>query len=208
MNKEKDIIVFAGPSGVGKSTLCRLLINNYKQFEFSISATTRNIRLGEKNGREYYFLSQEEFKQYIEEGKFVEWQEVYPGTFYGTLKSEVERIISAGKKAVFDIDVLGALNLKKIYGDRAHIIFVKTESMESLKNRLKARKSENEEQLKIRMERFDRELAMEGSFDETIINKTGDLDSSKKQIEKIVETYFIKKEKPEKPETPDTQETE
>lgn len=191
MNKKKDIIVFAGPSGVGKSTLCHLLLNNFDNFEFSISATTRNIRLGEKNGKDYYFFSQEEFKQHIEGEGFTEWEEVYPGSFYGTLKSEVERIINAGKKAIFDIDVLGALSLKKIYGSRAYIIFVKTESMEALEQRLRERHSETEEELKIRIARFKRELDLESSFDETILNKTGDLESSKVQIFNIVNSYFL-----------------
>jgi guanylate kinase len=192
MNKEKNIIVFAGPSGVGKSTLCKLLLNNFDNFEFSVSATTRSIRLGEVNGKEYYFFSQEKFKQYIEGEGFVEWEEVYPGTFYGTLKSEVERILNNGKKVVFDIDVLGAINIKKMYKEMAHIIFVKTESTEALEKRLRDRHSETEEQLQVRIARFKKELSLEGEFDETIINRTGDLDSSKKQIENIVHTYFKK----------------
>ncbi len=191
MNKNKKIIVFAGPSGVGKSTLCNMLLNNFNQFKFSVSATTRPIRLDEKNGKDYYFFSNEEFKGHIDGEGFIEWEEVYPNIFYGTLRSEVEKIMNEGKKAVFDIDVLGAINIKKIYGEKAHIIFVKTESPEALEKRLRERHSETEEELQVRIARFQKELGFEDQFDETIINKTGDLESSKRQIVDIVNKYFI-----------------
>ena len=187
---DKDMIVFAGPSGVGKSTLCNILLHHYKNFEFSISATTRKIRLGEKNGTNYYFFSKDEFKGYIEGEAFIEWEEVYPGCYYGTLKSEVDRILRVGKKVVFDIDVLGALNIKKIFGDRAHIIFVKSESIEALTERLRYRGSESEEELKVRIDRFEKELFYEGSFDDVVINKTGDLNTTQLKIIDIVEKNF------------------
>lgn len=191
MNNDKDIIVFAGPSGVGKSTLTHILLNTYSNFEFSISATTRKIRLGEIHGKDYYFFSEEEFKGHIAGEGFVEWEEVYPGRYYGTLKSEVDRIVVDSKKAVFDIDVLGALQVKKIFGDRAHIIFVKPESLDALKTRLRSRGSESEEELQIRMDRFEKELAHEGLFDDVVVNKTGDLDFAKKHIIEIAEKNFI-----------------
>lgn len=184
------MIVFAGPSGVGKSTLCNILLHHYTNFEFSISATTRKIRLGEKNGTNYYFFSEDEFKGYIEGEAFIEWEEVYPGCYYGTLKSEVDRILMAGKKVVFDIDVLGALNIKKIFGDRVHIIFVKSESIEALTERLRYRGSESEEELKIRIDRFEKELVYEDSFDDVVINKTGDLNTTQLKIIDIVEKNF------------------
>ena len=187
----KDIIVFAGPSGSGKSTLCHLLLNNYRQFEFSISATTRGMRLGEVNGKDYYFFTQDEFQKHIDDENFIEWEEVYPGKFYGTLKTEIDRITNDDKKAVFDIDVLGALSIKKVFGNKAHIVFVKPESIEVLKERLKDRRSESEQDLAIRIDRFEKELSYEDSFDEVIINKTGELEMVKGSIDRIVDIYFL-----------------
>ncbi len=190
MREEKDIIVFAGPSGVGKSTLVKFLVKNFDQFMFSVSATTRAIRQGDVPGKDYYFLSNDNFKKKIEAGDFIEYEEVYPGVFYGTLKSEIDKIIKLGRKVILDIDVLGALNLRKIYGEKVYIVFIKTESINSLKKRLKYRNSETEEQLKVRINRFKKELVLEDSFDETIINKTGDLKSSEKHVSDIVNFYF------------------
>lgn len=187
---KKDIIVLAGPSGVGKSTLCNILLHSVPIFEFSISATTRSMRLGEKNGQNYYFFSQEEFKRRIDSGDFIEWEEVYPGRFYGTLVSEVSRIISQDKKAVFDVDVLGALNLKKYFKDRAYVIFVKPESLEALKKRLRARGTENEQEIATRIARFEKELTYEGKFDDVLINKTGDIQGAKTKLLAIAEKYF------------------
>lgn len=187
----KKIIVFAGPSGVGKSTLCNILLNEFDQFEFSVSATTRKIRLGECNGKNYYYFSEEEFKERIENGDFVEWEEVYPGRYYGTLHSEVSRIVDLGKKAVFDIDVLGALNIKKQFGEDAHVVFVKPESPEALVERLKNRGTENDQEIAVRKERFEKELSYEDQFDEVLINKTGDIQSSKDQVIAIAKKHFI-----------------
>lgn len=195
MNTDKDIIVFAGPSGVGKSTLCNILLHHYTNFEFSISATTRKIRLGEKHGVDYYFFSEDEFKGHIDGEAFVEWEEVYPGRYYGTLKSEVERIVADGNKAIFDIDVLGALSVKKIFGDRAHIIFVKPESVEALQERLRSRGSESEAELQIRIDRFEKELGYEDSFDNVVINQTGDLSIAQNSVVEILEKNFETKKK-------------
>lgn len=183
----KKIIAFAGPSGVGKSTLCRVALRRYpEKFSFAISATTRPMRVDEINGRDYYFLDEEAFKQKIENDEFMEWEEVYPGRFYGTLKSELQRIESLGKKMFLDIDVLGALNIKKQFGDEALIVFIKPESIEALKERLTDRKSENEDDIKVRIDRFTKELSCEKKFDAVIVNTTGDLDSSKQQIDDIL----------------------
>ena len=191
MNSKKKIIVFAGPSGVGKSTLCNLLLHAHPDsFSFAVSAVTRSVRINEQHGVDYYFLSEEVFKEKIEAHEFVEWEEVYPGRYYGTLVSEVERIDGLGKKTVLDIDVLGALNIKKKYGDEAHIIFVKPESPEVLEERLRSRGSENEEDIQVRIERFEKELSFEQDFDSIIVNKTGDIEGSKNQIEAILDTYF------------------
>lgn len=182
MEATKNIIVLAGPSGVGKSTLTHILLDYSDSFEFSISATTRPIRLGEKNGSDYYFFSEEEFKQRIENGDFLEWEEVYPGRYYGTLKTEVNRITGLGKIAVFDIDVLGAVNIKKQFPETSCTVFVKPESTEALKQRLASRGTENAEQIQTRIDRFEKELSYEDKFDMTLINRTGDIESAKQEI--------------------------
>lgn len=187
MEIKKKIIVFSGPSGAGKSTLANILLHYSDIFEFSISATTRQIRLGEKHGKNYYFLTEDDFKKRIENEEFVEWEEVYPGIFYGTLHSEVNRIVGAGRIAVFDIDVLGALNIKKQFGDEALIFFVKPESTEALKKRLRDRGTENEEQIQTRIDRFEKELSYEDKFDVTLVNKTGELDLVRKELISIIE---------------------
>lgn len=189
--KKKKIIVFAGPSGVGKSTLCNILLHEFSQFEFSVSATTRKIRLGECQGKDYYYFSEEEFKQRIDNNEFVEWEEVYPGRYYGTLHSELTRIIGLGNIAVFDIDVLGALNIKKQFGSQAYIIFVKPESTEALVTRLENRGTENQKDIQVRIERFEKELSYENQFDEILINTTGDIQSSKDQVITIAKKHFI-----------------
>lgn len=190
METTKNIIVFAGPSGVGKSTLSNILLHQSDDFEFSISATTRPIRLGEKNGHDYYFFSKEEFQRRIDNEEFVEWEEVYPGTFYGTLKSEVSRITALDKVAVFDVDVLGALSLKKAFGDQAHVIFIKPESIEALEARLKSRGTESDDEVKTRVARFKTELQHEHDFDDVIVNETGKIDESKQALIEIIKEHF------------------
>jgi guanylate kinase len=189
--KKKKIIVFAGPSGVGKSTLCNMLLNEFDDFEFSVSATTRSIRLGEHNGKSYHFLSEKEFQQGIEHDDFVEWEEVYSGRYYGTLRSEVSRIIASGKKTVFDIDVLGALTIKKQFKDECHIVFVRPESKEALVERLKTRGTENEEEIRTRIERFEKELSYQDKFDEILVNKTGDIKQAREQVIAIAKKHFL-----------------
>jgi guanylate kinase len=179
----KKIIVFAGPSGVGKSTLCHMALRYFPDtFSFAVSATTRSPRLQEMHGKDYFFLSQEQFKEKIENEEFIEWEEVYPERFYGTLCSEYDRIVSEGKKMLLDIDVVGALNIKEKFGDDALIIFIKPESLEELERRLYERKSESQEDIKNRVERFRKELSYEDSFDASILNATGKLESSQQQL--------------------------
>jgi guanylate kinase len=187
MEVKKNIIVLAGPSGVGKSTLTHILLNYSDSFEFSISATTRAIRIGEKNGSDYYFFSEEEFKKRIENGDFLEWEEVYPGRFYGTLKTEANRITGLGRIAVFDIDVLGGVNIKKQFPETSCTIFVKPESTEALEKRLVSRGTENAEQIQTRINRFEKELSYEDKFDIILVNRTGDIESGKQELITIVE---------------------
>lgn len=189
-NSTKKIIVFAGPSGVGKSTLSRILVDEFSQFEFSISATTRNPRGKEKDGVDYYFLSEEKFRKGIINQDFIEYEEVYPGRYYGTLQSEVKRITDLGKKAIFDIDVLGALNIKKQFKEQVCIILVKPESIGALVERLRARGTDSEQEIIIRKNRFEKELSFEKYFDEVIVNTTGDIKSAKKQLLTVIKKHF------------------
>lgn len=187
---KKKILVFAGPSGVGKSTLSNYLFDNYDNFQFSISATTRLPRDGESHAEHYYFLSLESFEEKIRNNEFVEWEEVYKGRYYGTLKSEIEKISEKGNVAVFDIDVLGALNIKKMFADEAYIVFVKPESIEALKKRLLGRGTESAQELDLRMNRFEKELSLQDKFDDIITNRHGELDESFAHVKNIVEKEF------------------
>jgi len=189
MEINKKIIVFTGPSGVGKSTLANILLHNSDKCEFSISATTKQMRLGEKHGKNYYFFSKEEFDRRVEADEFLEWEEVYPDTFYGTLRSEVTRINGLGKIAIFDIEGHGAMKIKEQFGDDVYLVFIKPESIDALKKRLRERGTENEEQTEIRIARFKEDLSYEGKFDQVIINKTGDIETSKKEVMEIAEKY-------------------
>jgi len=188
MEKAKKMMVFTAPSGSGKTTIVRHMLKLFNQLEFSISATTRGIRAHETDGKDYYFLTTEAFKLKIEQGQFVEWEEVYPGRFYGTLKSEVERIWQQGKYVLFDVDVLGATSIKKMYGEKCLAVFVKPPSAEVLVERLKARKTETQETLEIRKARFLIELEFESNFDVVVINDK--LEDALAEAEAIVRNFF------------------
>ncbi len=172
MGKKKNhkMFIFTAPSGSGKTTVVRHLLNKYNFLDFSVSATSREKRPHEVEGKDYYFLSEEEFRTKIDEGAFLEWEEVYDNQFYGTLKSEVDRVWEAGKHMVFDIEVNGATNLKKMYGDQALAVFIKVPSFMELVKRLKSRKTESPSSLKKRIKRIKRELTYEESFDTVLIN--------------------------------------
>jgi len=186
----KKVVIFTAPSGAGKTTLVRHLLNNIPELSFSVSATTRSKRYYEENGKDYYFLGPELFKKKIEEGAFLEWEEVYESCCYGTLKSEVERIWSLDKNVIFDVDVKGAVNIKQYYGDQALAIFVKPPSIDALLNRLKSRKTETLESLQQRMSRAKMEMNYEKEFDFTIIND--DLNLAKKEAIELVGTFLNK----------------
>ncbi len=189
MNSGKLIIVSA-PSGAGKTTLVKHLLENLDSIEFSVSCATRNPRPNEIHGKDYYFISAEEFKQKIENQEFAEFEEVYEGSFYGTLKSEIERIWAKGKSVIFDIDVVGGINLKKIYPENSLSIFIMPPSVEELENRLRNRNTESEEKLQMRIEKAEKELVLAPEFDTTIINK--DLEVSQKEILELVESFIGK----------------
>lgn len=164
------LIVFSAPSGCGKSTIISELRNRGVSFGFSISATSRKPRGAEQNGVEYYFLTPEQFRTKIAAGEFVEYEEVYTDQFYGTLKSEVERLLAEGTNVLFDIDVKGALNIKKFYGDKAVLIFIMPPSIEELSRRLHGRGTETEELIQKRLARAEYELSFAPQFDFQVIN--------------------------------------
>lgn len=170
MNDGK-LIVFSAPSGSGKTTIVQHLLKQKElNLEFSISATSREPRGDEKDGQHYYFLSTEDFKKKIKNDEFLEWEEVYRDNFYGTLKSEVERIWAKGKHVIFDIDVVGGLDIKNIYPDQTLAVFVKPPSIEELKIRLKKRKTESDDKINMRVAKASIELATAPQFDFIIEN--------------------------------------
>jgi len=164
------LFIFSAPSGAGKSTIVRHLMDRDPGLEFSISATSRKAREGELHGREYYFITPGTFREKIDSGEFIEWEEVYPGQYYGTLKSELERIWDSGKSAVFDIDVMGGLNLKKEFGNRALALFVMPPSLEVLEKRLRSRATDDEDALKKRIDKAEYEMTFASQFDRILIN--------------------------------------
>lgn len=172
---EKKLIVITAPSGAGKTSIVKKLLRHFPNFAFSVSATTRDKRTGEEHGKDYYFLSHEEFKKKINEHAFAEHEEVYANQFYGTLKDEIERLWAMRKTVIFDIDVKGAENLKKQFGLHCHAIFIKPPSKETLLNRLKARSSESADSLKKRLKRAEEELTYENKFDYVVENKDFDI---------------------------------
>lgn len=186
---EPKIIIFSAPSGSGKTTIVRHLMNNQNlRLEFSVSATSREPRSTEKDGTDYYFLSVKEFQNKIKKNEFLEWEEVYDNQYYGTLKSEVERIWSKGNNILFDIDVKGGLNIKKIYSDKALAIFVAPPSLEELKKRILNRSTENEESLMKRLSKAEHEISFANRFDIILTNK--DLQNTLKEAEKLVSNFI------------------
>jgi guanylate kinase len=170
MSKMHKMIIVSAPSGAGKTTIVRHLLESGLNLEFSVSATSRPIRPGEVNHREYHFITAEEFRQKINLDELLEWQEVYPGSYYGTPKSEVDRIHANEHFPIFDVDVVGGLNIKKIYGDAALALFIQPPSYEILEQRLRARATDSQESLKKRLEKVKWELEFASKFDTIIIN--------------------------------------
>lgn len=169
MNHGK-LIIFSAPSGAGKTTIVKHLLRQDLNLEFSISATSRGKRHTETNGKDYYFLTAEEFRRKIENDEFLEWEEVYEGIYYGTLKSEVERICAQGKHVIFDVDVIGGCNIKKYYGDEALAVFIQPPSVEELRKRLIARSTDSKEVIEKRVAKAEYELSFAPQFDCIIVN--------------------------------------
>lgn len=186
-NKGKLIIISA-PSGAGKTTLVKHLMASMDNLAFSVSACSRKKRPGEKDGRDYYFISVDRFKKKIKNNEFIEWEEVYKDHYYGTLRSEVERIRNNGKHVVFDVDVKGGLNIKKKYGNDALAIFVKPPSPKELKKRLSMRGTDDEKEIETRLAKAGQELTFAGEFDVVVVNN--DLKKAKKQILNEVNNFL------------------
>ncbi len=192
VNKQGKLIICSAPSGSGKTTLVQHLLGQDLKLFFSISATSRMPRGEEQHGREYYFLTQEDFKKKIEEEAFVEWEEVYEGCFYGTLKSEVQHLLEAGKNVIFDVDVVGGLNLKKYYGKEALAIFIAPPSVEELERRLHNRGTDTEEVIAKRVAKSEYELSFREQFDYVVVNE--ELEKAQNEIVTVVRE-FINKER-------------
>jgi guanylate kinase len=179
------IVIISAPSGAGKSTLVQhLLKNNAYRFEFSVSACSRKPRNGEIEGTHYYFMSIEDFRKKIEEDEFIEWEEVYRGQYYGTLKSEVDRILEKENNILFDVDVMGGISLKGYFKDKALAIFIKPPSIETLEERLKGRNTETEKEIQKRVRKAKHEMRYAEKFDHIIINDN--LETAQKELEQLI----------------------
>lgn len=180
--------LFCGPSGSGKTSIVQHLLTKFDFMQFSISATTRPRRANETDGKDYYFMSIENFRKHIERNDFVEWEQVYEGRYYGTLKSEVERIEAISCSVVFDVDVEGGLKIKKHFGKNLLAVFIRPPSVEDLRQRLTARNTETTESLEIRLNKSIKELSYQDRFDNVIIN--GELNQSCKEAEALVSAFL------------------
>lgn len=166
----RKAIIVSAPSGAGKTTIVKYLLKAIPELAFSISACSRSKREGEINGKDYYFLPLDEFKRRIENDAFIEWQEVYPGSFYGTLKSEIERIWKEGKVPIFEVDIVGGLNLKNYFREQALSIFIKPPAFEDLEKRLRIRNTESDADILKRITKAEFELTFAGKFDRILLN--------------------------------------
>jgi guanylate kinase len=179
-------IIFSAPSGSGKTTIVKHILKTFPKIEFSISATTRSIRPGEVDGKDYHFISVDEFKKKIDNNDFIEFEEVYPGLFYGTLKSEVQKIWNKGGTVIYDMDVVGGVNLKKQFGDESISFFVKVPTIEELEERLRLRGTETEEKIQMRISKAQSEMEYENQFDIILVNSN--LDNTLKITEEIIKS--------------------
>ncbi len=181
-------IIFSAPSGAGKTSIVKHLLNVRNDLEFSISACNRERRSNEEDGKDYYFLSTEDFRNKIDNEEFVEWEEVYTDQYYGTLKSEIERIWDKGMNVIFDVDVVGGLSLTKYFKEKALAIFVKAPSVDVLEKRLRGRGTESEEKIQKRLSKAAHEMDYAKWFDVELLNE--DLDKACKQAEQMVDAFL------------------
>ena len=182
------LVIFSAPSGSGKTTIVRELLKRYDCFEFSISATSRQPRGQEQNGVDYYFMSNDEFKARVARDEFVEWEEVYAGTCYGTLKSEMERIWAKGNTIFFDVDVMGGINLKRLFGEDACSVFIMPPSVEELERRLRGRGTDAEEVIQKRIAKAEFELSKVPEFDHVVINDV--LEDAVNEVSAIISQFL------------------
>lgn len=185
---EGKLVIISAPSGAGKTTIVNCLLDQELGLEFSISATTRKPRRSEMNGKDYYFLSREDFIEKISRGEFVEWEEVYSNHFYGTLKEEMERIWRNNKHVLFDVDVKGGLNLKKIFGAKAISIFIMPPSVDELEKRLRLRGTDNSSRIRIRVNKAIEEIKLSSDFDIIVIND--DLERAQQEVIAAVRSFL------------------
>jgi guanylate kinase len=190
MKKKGKLIIISAPSGSGKTTIVQYILSQGLPVEFSVSATSRKPRPGEKHGRDYYFISKEQFQQKIKNNEFLEYEEVYKGTWYGTLKSEVDRITKQGKNVIFDVDVKGGINIKKAYGEDALSIFISPPSLEALGTRLKNRATETPEKIAVRITKAEQELQFADKFDVIVVNDI--LEDAFQETKKIIDNFLKK----------------
>ncbi|MCH2233172.1 MAG: guanylate kinase [Crocinitomicaceae bacterium] len=188
MNEQGKCIIFSAPSGGGKTTIVHYLEGIFPELAFSISACSRAPRGEEKHGVDYYFYSADEFRDLVKKGSFIEWEEVYGGNFYGTLKAEVDRLWADGKVILFDVDVEGAVSLKQIFDDQALAVFIQPPSIEELERRLRNRKTDPDDQIKRRVAKAERELTKAKYFDFILLND--DLDRACAEISKVVSDFI------------------
>lgn len=190
MTTQGRLLIVTAPSGSGKTTIVRHLLATFPDLRFSISATNRKRRASEVNGRDYYFITDERFRMLMERDAFLEWEEVYPGQFYGTLRSELDRLLAEGRNVVFDIDVKGAARLKALFGTKALALFVRPPSLEILIRRLTQRQTEDAASLTRRIERVREEMSWESRFDRTLINDR--LDAALEEVDELARSFFEK----------------
>lgn len=189
MRTPGKLIIFTAPSGSGKTTIVRHVLSKFPETSFSVSATTRAKRPHETHGRDYYYLSVETFKLWISYDAFAEWEEVYPDQFYGTLRSEIERLTMAGRHVIFDVDVKGALSIQQLYPEDSFSVFIRVPSLEVLEGRLRARGTDDPTSLKKRLDRAAYELTFADRFDRVLINDN--LDTALAEAEAIVRNYLL-----------------
>jgi len=187
---EGKLVIISAPSGAGKTTIVNHLLRKGLDLEFSVSATTRAPRGKEKNGKEYYFISAEDFREKIRKNEFTEWQEVYKDQFYGTLKSEIERIWADKKHVIFDVDVKGGINLKNIFGDKAISIFIMPPSVKEVEKRLINRATDDRSKIKVRVEKAIEEMKLADNFDHIVINDN--LERAKNEVYEMVKSFLYR----------------